>query len=60
MIDGLVKEPLGGAHRDMPQMAENLKETLSKELDTLLDASIDSLLKERYRRLMAYGKFAEA
>lgn len=59
LIDGVIDEPLGGAHRDMTQMAMNLKETLSKELNALIEKPVDVLLEERYDRLMAYGKFSE-
>ena len=59
LIDGVVDEPLGGAHRDQKQMAKNLKKMLSKEMGQLLSVPIDDLLVKRYDRLMSYGKFTE-
>jgi len=59
LIDGVVDEPLGGAHRDQKQMAKNLKQMLSKEIGQLLSVPIDDLLVKRYERLMSYGKFTE-
>lgn len=60
LIDGVIDEPLGGAHRNMTQMAMKLKETLSAELNSLINKPVDVLLDERYERLMAYGKFSES
>jgi acetyl-CoA carboxylase carboxyl transferase subunit alpha len=58
-IDQIVKEPLGGAHRDMDAMAQNLKNALVENLDVLESVSLDKLLDNRYERLMAYGNFEE-
>ncbi len=55
LIDEIIEEPLGGAHRDYKLMAENMKKTLLaqlKELDTL---TRDALQERRYQRLMSYG-----
>ena len=57
LIDGIVGEPLGGAHRDVDAMAEALKRTLLRELDALTPVATDQLLKSRYNRLMGYGHF---
>jgi acetyl-CoA carboxylase carboxyl transferase subunit alpha len=59
LVDRIIKEPLGGAHRDVDAIAENIKQALVEELDQLTAASIDELLESRYRRLMAYGEFTE-
>jgi acetyl-CoA carboxylase carboxyl transferase subunit alpha len=59
-IDQIVKEPLGGAHRDMDAMAQNLKNALLENLDVLESVSLDKLLDNRYQRLMAYGNFEES
>lgn len=58
LIDDIVPEPLGGAHRDADAMARNLKKALLATLDTLSDIPLDRLLEQRYERLMAYGVVA--
>ena len=60
LIDGVIDEPLGGAHRDIDRMKENIKETLVHELAQLTSKPIDELLTERYTRLMSYGQYAES
>ncbi len=55
LIDQIIEEPLGGAHRDYPAMAENIKATLTKQLEELEQFESDSLLERRYQRLMSYG-----
>ena len=59
LIDRVLEEPVGGAHRDPDEMARILKRTISSELDQLVDLSIDDLLEQRYERLMKYGEFKE-
>ena len=59
LIDGIIEEPLGGAHRNPDAMAQNLKDRLLRELDTLRAVPVDQLLDSRYRRLMGYGRFSE-
>lgn len=54
-VDELVEEPLGGAHRDMDVMAENLRKALLRQLKKLRTLDHDSLLNRRYERLMSYG-----
>jgi acetyl-CoA carboxylase carboxyl transferase subunit alpha len=55
LIDTVVEEPLGGAHRDPVQMAVNLKAVLLKQLDSLEMLDTDTLRERRYQRLMNYG-----
>jgi len=55
LIDNIIAEPLGGAHRDFDVMAGNLKETLTAQLDTLKALDSDTLLDNRYKRLMSFG-----
>ncbi len=57
LVDGVVKEPLGGAHRDPGAMAQDLKHTLVEILDSLEEMPADKLLEARYQRLMQYGVF---
>jgi acetyl-CoA carboxylase carboxyl transferase subunit alpha len=59
LIDAIIEEPLGGAHRDVAKMAETLKAALLNELDGLEKLSIEELLERRYQRLMSYGTFKE-
>jgi acetyl-CoA carboxylase carboxyl transferase subunit alpha len=57
LIDGIVPEPLGGAHRDVDAMARNIKHALLEGLDYLGQLPTDKLLEERYQRLMRYGDY---
>lgn len=59
LIDGIIKEPLGGAHRDVPGVCASLKKELVKQLKTLQKKSVNDMLAARYKRLMSYGAFAE-
>ena len=56
LIDSIIPEPLGGAHRDMEQMAESLKATLIADLDQLCSIQTVDLVQQRYKRLTAYAK----
>ena len=60
LIDEIVSEPLGGAHRDVETMATTLKKSLLSTLDTLDRTPQSERLERRYQRLMQYGKFEEA
>ncbi|AYV20790.1 MULTISPECIES: acetyl-CoA carboxylase carboxyl transferase subunit alpha [Vibrio] len=55
LIDEIIEEPLGGAHRDAVQMAANMKATLLRQLEELDQLDDDNLLERRYQRLMSYG-----
>ncbi|GAL21722.1 acetyl-CoA carboxylase carboxyl transferase subunit alpha [Vibrio maritimus] len=55
LIDEIIEEPLGGAHRDAIQMAENMKATLLRQLEELDQLEEENLLERRYQRLMSYG-----
>ncbi|NHN37814.1 acetyl-CoA carboxylase carboxyltransferase subunit alpha [Pseudomaricurvus alcaniphilus] len=55
IVDETIKEPLGGAHRDIDAMAELLQERLIAQADRLCATPIDELLETRYQRLMSYG-----
>ncbi len=56
LIDGIVPEPLGGAHRDAMTMAQNLREHLRLALKRLDAYSCTALLERRYQRLQNYGE----
>ena len=55
LIDNIIPEPLGGAHRNYHEMARNLKQCLVEELNELDTFDKDGLLERRYERLMSYG-----
>ena len=55
LINQIVNEPLGGAHRDYDGIAANLKATLKQQLAQLSSLSTDELLAQRYERLMSFG-----
>ena len=60
LIDQIVPEPLGGAHRDPAAMAATLKRTIQAELATLDKMDTTDLLEQRYRRLRSYGAYEAA
>ncbi len=55
IVDHVIPEPLGGAHRDVAEMATRLRETLVQQLDVLQQKTVDMLLEQRYQRLMSFG-----
>ena len=59
LVDEVLTEPLGGAHRDPEGMAEVLRNALLKNLDELTQLSTEALLEERQRRLASFGQFKE-
>ncbi|MBU0605147.1 MAG: acetyl-CoA carboxylase carboxyltransferase subunit alpha [Candidatus Omnitrophica bacterium] len=60
IIDGMVKEPLGGAHRDPHETADNIKKVIKKELANLSVIPKDKLIKMRYDKIRSIGVFKEA
>ncbi|UCC15614.1 MAG: acetyl-CoA carboxylase carboxyltransferase subunit alpha [Gammaproteobacteria bacterium] len=59
LVDEVLKEPLGGAHRDIDAMAQVLKNALIAHLDGLTRLSLEELLDARYQRLMSFGRYKE-
>ncbi len=59
LIDTIVPEPRGGAHRDPDTTAASLKQTLLSYLDEIRDQDIDRLLAQRYERVLGYGRYSE-
>jgi len=59
LIDKIINEPLGGAHRDYSLTAQNLKKALADALRGVCERSSSELLDMRFDRLMSYGKFRE-
>lgn len=59
LVDQVIKEPLGGAHRDVDAVAKSLKAVLIERIDALNTIPVETLIATRYKRLMAYGRFKE-
>jgi len=59
LVDQIVAEPIGGAHRDPDAMMVTLKKAIKTNLATLQKKTTEALLETRYTRLMSYGKFKE-
>ncbi len=59
IIDEIIKEPIGGAHRDYKEAAENLKKMILNALVELQKYSIDELKEHRYNKYREYGEFTE-
>ena len=59
LIDNIIQEPLGGAHRDYDQIASSLQQNLIESLDALEPIPVDKLLEQRYQKLMSFGQYRE-
>lgn len=59
VVDDVIEEPLGGAHRDHHQMASRLKNYLSRTLDQLLKRSPEELANDRYEKFRRMGTYLE-
>ena len=59
LVDKIVNEPLGGAHRDHETMLQNLRKALQDTWRQMRDKPIDELLEARFEKLIGYGKFKE-
>jgi acetyl-CoA carboxylase carboxyl transferase subunit alpha len=59
LIDRIIEEPLGGAHRDIDAMAERIKTALLEELGQLTAIPVEQLIEDRYRHFLAYGEFTD-
>jgi acetyl-CoA carboxylase carboxyl transferase subunit alpha len=59
LVDKIVSEPVGGAHRDTKQMAAFLKRALTDALRQVSDLKPKELLQRRYERLQSYGRFSD-
>ncbi len=60
LIDKIIDEPLGSAHKDINTVAESIGNAIEKQLNKLKNSDIDKLLTKRYQRLMSYGVFQES
>lgn len=59
LIDKIINEPLGGAHRDVDAMMQSMKKALHDGLRQMQEKPVELLLEARFERLMSYGKFKE-
>jgi acetyl-CoA carboxylase carboxyl transferase subunit alpha len=59
IVDKIIGEPLGGAHRDYPAMMLTLKKALQDSLKQVQSQTMEQMLQARFGRLMSYGKFKE-
>jgi acetyl-CoA carboxylase carboxyl transferase subunit alpha len=59
LVDKIVNEPLGGAHRDHDAMMQNLKKALQDAWRQLRDTPVSELLEVRFEKIIGYGKFKE-
>ena len=59
LIDRIISEPPGGAHRDYPAIMQSVKKALQESLGYFQAYSTEALLEKRFERLMGYGKFKE-
>lgn len=59
LVDTVIKEPLGGAHRNFGHVMDNVKTVLEKQLHEAQSIPLADLLSRRFDRIMAYGKFSE-
>lgn len=55
IVDEIIKEPLGGAHRDYKEISESVRSCILKNLGTLLSKPLDDLLAARYKKLLEIG-----
>lgn len=55
IVDATIPEPMGGAHRNLPEMARRIREHVAEQIDKLVAMDADTMLEARYTRLMSYG-----
>ena len=59
LVDEVIREPLGGAHKEPEEVANRIADCIEKQLDELAALTSDELLEQRYQRLLAYGEFQD-
>ncbi len=59
LIDHIIREPLGSAHRDVDETARNIKQALIDSLEKFEKMGLEQLLEERYKRLTSYGEMLD-
>ena len=60
LVDEVIEEPLGGAHRDAPLMMASIKQALVRHLDALLAIPMDELKRQRAQRIAGFGVYSES
>ena len=59
LVDEVIPEPLGGAHKEPDEVAKRIGDCLERQLDELEQKTTEQLVEERYRRLLSFGEFQE-
>jgi acetyl-CoA carboxylase carboxyl transferase subunit alpha len=59
LIDGVIPEPMGGAHQDQAAAVANLRAALLSQLDAITAQPIDALLEARYQKFRGFGEFSD-
>jgi acetyl-CoA carboxylase carboxyl transferase subunit alpha len=59
LVDEIIPEPLGGAHKEPDEVAKRIGDCLEQQLDALCEQDTGSLLEARYRRLLSFGEFQD-
>ncbi|MGR9074396.1 MAG: acetyl-CoA carboxylase carboxyl transferase subunit alpha [Gammaproteobacteria bacterium] len=59
LLDEVVREPVGGGHRDYKAIAMNLKDALIRHIESLKNEPIETLMEKRYERIMGFGSFID-
>lgn len=59
LVDEIIPEPLGGAHKEPDEVAVRIADCIEKQLDELEKLTTDQLIENRYRRLLSYGEFQD-
>ncbi|MBT8049500.1 MAG: acetyl-CoA carboxylase carboxyltransferase subunit alpha [Xanthomonadales bacterium] len=59
LVDEIIAEPLGGAHKEPDEVAKGIADCIEKQLNELEKKTTEQLVEERYRRLLAFGEFQE-
>jgi len=57
LVDEVIGEPLGGAHKELDEVAQRIADCIETQLDELAALTTDQLLEQRYQKLMSYGEF---
>ena len=59
LVDEIIPEPLGGAHKEPDEVAARIADCIEKQLDQLEPLTSEELIEKRYERLLSYGEFQE-
>jgi len=59
IIDGIIPEPLGGAHKDVDWMSNEIKQVITAQLQVLMATEITKMLNDRYEKFRKLGQFID-